>query len=101
MDNFFYKAILLLMIKMFVFLNLCVSWWQLEVVFQCRKYFEDKADHINYVHLSVPESFLDAKIKESIPINKGLSVPDYVIYTLGEDKTNLMNEENDSKEPTE
>ena len=56
---------------------------------------------MNYVHLSVPESFLDAKIKESIPINKGLSVPDYVIYTLSDDKTNLMEEENDAKKPAE
>ena len=91
----------ILTIKIFIFLNLCINWWQSEVVFQCKKYFEDKADHMNYVHLSVPESFLDAKIKESIPINKGLSVPDYVIYTLSDDKTNLMEEENDAKKPAE
>ncbi|KAE9551600.1 hypothetical protein FO519_005174 [Halicephalobus sp. NKZ332] len=99
--NIFYRIALLLIIKFFIFFNICILWWQIEVVFACKKYFEDKADQINYVHLSVPESFLDAKIGESIPINKGITVPDYVIYTLGEDKTSLMDEPETPKKSLE
>lgn len=52
------------------------------------------------MHLSVPDSFLDTKISETIPIAaSGPKVPEYVFYSLDEDmgKSDTENDENDKK----
>lgn len=60
-------------------------YWQLEVVFKCRQYFYDKKEQSAYMELAIPESFIDTKITEKLPIQpKKPKVSDISIYSLDE-----------------
>lgn len=85
-------------VKVTIFSIIILIWWQTGIIYKCRKYFDDKRDQNNYVHLSVPESFMDTKIAESLPITIGPKVPEYVFYSLEEEEEEITEKENYEKE---
>uniref|UniRef100_A0AC34RN47 Uncharacterized protein n=1 Tax=Panagrolaimus sp. JU765 TaxID=591449 RepID=A0AC34RN47_9BILA len=101
LDNIILKILLLSAVKLFLIFSIFVYWWQATIISQCRQYYEDKNEQKDYIHLSVPESFLDSKISESAPIIGGINVPDQVIYTLDEEKTPLESDEETPEKPYE
>uniref|UniRef100_A0AC35G4P4 NADH dehydrogenase subunit 6 n=1 Tax=Panagrolaimus sp. PS1159 TaxID=55785 RepID=A0AC35G4P4_9BILA len=85
LDSLILKILLFFSVKVTIFTILAIIWWQADIIYKCRQYFDDKRDQNNYMHLSVPESFIDTKIAETLPITVGLKVPEYVFYSLEEE----------------
>uniref|UniRef100_A0A914E130 Uncharacterized protein n=1 Tax=Acrobeloides nanus TaxID=290746 RepID=A0A914E130_9BILA len=77
-----------IMISEFVLIFIVLAYyWQMTVVFKCRLYYTDKREQSNYMQLAIPESFVDTKITEKLPIQPKKSkapLPDNVVYSLEE-----------------
>uniref|UniRef100_A0AC34FDV6 Uncharacterized protein n=1 Tax=Panagrolaimus sp. ES5 TaxID=591445 RepID=A0AC34FDV6_9BILA len=98
LDSLILKILLFFSVKVTIFTILALIWWQADIIYKCRKYFEDKIDQHNYMHLSVPESFIDTKISETLPITVGPKVPEYVFYSLEEEIENEEKSDTEEKE---
>ena len=73
------------MANLFSFIAVVLLTYQLMIIDRCRAYFAEKHEKRRYVHLVLPDAFIDVKITESLITNKQQPepriLPDFNIFS--------------------
>lgn len=75
-----------------------VLFWQYQSIVYCRDYLTEVREKYEYNKLSVPETFLNTTINETmpLPIKKA---PTYTIFTMADDTEDVLLTQKPSNEP--